>query len=163
MERKLMIENLIDDNGIGYNNVRMLALASASMVIQECVCWEIDIKDIPYPPRETVLGGLNSEFIWPRFTLVIALEHHVEIVYGFVKFTVDNFNNKAFPDCSWIDEKEANFFMTALEIYQKWKTAIIKHRRVGESEVWGRPAGSHTAVWDENNKTLLKLCKEREL
>ena len=163
MERKLMIENLIDDNGIGYNDVRMLALASASMVIQECVCWEIDIKDMPYPPRETVLGGLNSEFIWPRFTLIIALERHVEIVYGFVKFTVDNFNNKAFPDCSWIDDKEANFFMTALEIYQKWKTAIIRKRKVIDGELWGRPAGSDTAMWNENNKTLLKLCKERDL
>ena len=94
MERKLMIEQLINENGLGYNNVRTLALTSASMVIQECVCWDIDIKDVPLPPRESVLGGLNSEFIWSRFSLIIALESHVEIVYGFVKFIVDNFNNK---------------------------------------------------------------------
>ena len=161
MERKLMIESLIDESGLGYNNVRILALASASMVIQECVCWEIDIKDVPYPPRETVLGGLNSEFIWPRFTLILALESHVEIVYGFVKFTVDNFNNKAFPDCSWIDEKEANLLMTALEVYQKWKDMIIRNRKVIDGEMWGRPAGTDKVVWDENNEALLKLCKER--
>ena len=157
-----MIENLIDESGIGYNNVRMLTLASASMVIQECACWEIDIKDMPYPPRETVLGGLNSEFIWPRFTLILALESHVEIVYGFVKFTVDNFNNETFPDCSWIDEKEAILLMTALEVYQKWKDMIIRKRKVFDGEMWGRPAGTDKLVWNENNEALLKLCKERE-
>ena len=158
-----MIEDLIDESGLGYNNVRMLALTSASMVIQECACWDIDTNNVPIPPMETVLGGLNSEFIWPRFTLILALESHVEIVYGFVKFTVDNFKNKAFPDCSWIDEKEANFLMIALEIYQKWKTAIIRHRRITDGELWGRPTKSDVKVWDENNESLIKLCKEREL
>ena len=162
MERKLMIENLIDESGFDYNNVRILALTSASMIIQECVSWEIDIKDMPYPPRETVLGGLNSEFIWPRFTLIIALESHVEIVYGFVKFTVDNFKSENFADCSRIDEKEANLLMTALEVYQKWKDMIIRKRKVIDGEMWGRPAGSDIAMWNENNEALIKLCNERD-
>ena len=161
MKRKIITELLFEDDESNYTSMKLLALASASMIIQECENWEINIKGMFYPPHETVLGKLNSNFIWPRHTLILALESHVEIVYGFVKYSLENFNGKRYSEYCWIEEEGAIFLTTALDMYQKWKDGIIEGGIIKDNETWGRTTGSDTAMWDVYNKELLELCKKR--
>lgn len=160
-KRKIMIEDLMSDEESNYTTMRLLALASASMIINECEKWELDINDMDRPPNRTILGRLDSNFIWPRHTLILALESHVEIVYGFVKYSLDNFNGERYSEYYWIEEEGAAFLTKALDIYQNWKDNVIGNGNVIDGETWGRPAGSHTEVWNKNNKELLDLCKKR--
>lgn len=160
MKRKIMIEELIDCNDeISYDTVRLLALASASMIIQECENWKVDVNGVHYPTDETALGKLNSNFIWPIHDFILALESHVEIVYGFVEYSLYNFNGNCYSDYYWIEEEGAAFLTDALEIYQEWKDDIIENGKVLGGEMWGIPAGSDKAMWNEHNKELLNLCK----
>ena len=161
MKRKIIAELLFEDNESNYTSMRLLALASASMIIQECENWERNFKDNYHPCGDTVLGRLNLNFIWPRHNLIIALESHVEIVYGFVKYSLENFNGERYSEYYWIDEEGAIFLTNALEVYQEWKNGIIKRGAIKDGETWGRPAGSDTAMWDVYNKELLRLCKKK--
>ena len=119
MERNTKVETLFGREILAHDSLRMVALTSASMIIQECRAWS-DHKILYSPPRGTVLGDLNDSVNWAEHGLINALQSHVQIIYAFVEYIVDN------PDSNYLDFSEAALLAKALSAYQKWKEEKIK-------------------------------------
>lgn len=152
MERETKIETLFGREILNHNSLRMVTLTSASMVIQECKAWS-DHRVSYSPPRGTVLGDLNDTLNWAKHGFVNALQSHVEIIYAYVKYLVDN------PDNNFLDYSEALLLAKALSTYQRWKEEKIM-RDKEKIEEWGNTTEFNKAIWNDCNEELLAMYKK---
>lgn len=151
MEIDTTVETLFGMEILAHDSLRMVTLTSASMIIQECKAWS-DHKNSCAPPRGTVLGDLNDTVNWAEHGFVNALQSHVEIIYAYVEYLVDN------PDNNFFDLSEATLLTEALSTYQEWKEEKIK-RDKEKIDGWENTTEFNKAVWDDNNKELLAMYK----
>ncbi|MCK4666915.1 hypothetical protein KAU33_09210 [Candidatus Dependentiae bacterium] len=153
MERDTKVETLFGREVLAHDNLRMVALTSASMIIQECKTWSTH-KIIYFPPPSgTVLGDLNDTVNWSEDGFINALQSHVQIIYAYVEHIVDNPNN------NYLDFTEAGLLTKALSMYQEWKEEKIKRDKEINGEIWGDMIGYSKAVWNDRNKELLAAYK----
>lgn len=155
METNVKIEKFMDNNMLIHDNIKMLALTSASMIINECRTWRPNGKKTNYPEEGTVLGNLNSTMDWSQNGFISALESHVNVVYAVVKYNLEEIPTSDL----WFVYHEVLLLTKALETYQKWKENVIKRRQ----KVYGIDHGTSTefycAVWNDNNTALLDLYR----
>ena len=152
MEMYTKVETLFGREVLAHDNLRLVTLASASMVIRECKAWN-DHKVSRYPPTGTVLGDLNDTLNWAEHGFVNTLQSHVEIIYAFVEHIVNN------PNSNFLDYSEAALLTKALSTYQIWKDDKIEKEKKYNGEMDGDLTEFGKAVWNNHNKELLAAYK----
>lgn len=155
MKAYVRIEKIMDENVLIHDNLKMVALTSASMIIKECRAWRPNGGKTNYPTQGTVLGDLTLDSDWSQNGFISALQSHVNIVYAVVKYNLEVPTSDL-----WLVYHEAIILTEALETYQKWKENIIKRRKKVHGEDWGISTGFNCATWNDNNEALLDLYKD---
>jgi hypothetical protein len=147
------VESMSGEIFLRTRNLRMMALTSAAMIIRECKEWLPDGNGETYPiKKSTVLGILHGNVNWSPHGFINALQSHVELVYAFVESAIDG-------RLIIISYEEALLLTSALKIFQKWKTEIIKKEQNIYGKEWGTLSGFNQAQWDKNNVDLLAMFK----
>ena len=154
MKTETTIEKVFGKNVLVHNNLKMLAMSSASMIVTECRAWRPNPEKTNYPNLGTVLGDLTHHTNWSQNGFIAALQSHVNVVYAVVKYNLE------IPTSDlWLEYHEALFLTDALETYQKWKETVIRKRKEMYGEDHGSATGFNCAVWDDNNEALLDLYR----
>lgn len=152
METNIKIEKIMDKDVLIHDNLKMVAITSASMIIKECRAWRPNGERTNYPKEGTILGDLTPNSNWSQKGFISALQSHVHIVYAFVKYNLE------IPQSDlWPAYHEAVFLTKALETYQKWKENVIRKGQKVHGKDWGSATGFNCAVWNDNNAALLDL------
>ncbi|MCK4666914.1 hypothetical protein KAU33_09205 [Candidatus Dependentiae bacterium] len=152
METNVKIEKIMDKNVLIHDNLKMLALTSASMIIKECKAWRPNGEKSVYPKKGTILGDLNLLMDWSQNGFISALQSHVDIVYAVIKYNLE------IPQSDlWFVYHEAVFITEALETYQRWKESVIRKSQKMYGEDWGSATEFNCAVWNDKNADLLDL------
>lgn len=154
MEAETKIEKIMGKNILIHNNLKMLALTSASLIVRECKAWKPDGEKANYPNQGTVLGDLITCTSWSQNGFVSALQSHVALVYAVVKYNLEIPRNDL-----WFHYHEVIVLTDALETYQKWKENVIRKRKKFHGDEHGTSTGFNCAVWDDNNEALLELYR----
>ena len=150
METETKIEKIMGKDVLIHNNLKMLALTSASLIVRECEAWIPDGEKANYPNQETVLGDLTLNKNWSQNGFISALQSHVAVVYAVVKYNLE------IPTSDlWFVYHEVVLLTNALETYQTWKENVIK----SDKEEMGHLTGFGKAVWNDLDEELLAQYK----
>lgn len=148
MNENTKVQTIFGREVLAHDSLRMVTLTSAAMVIRECKAWS-GHKILYSPPKDTVLGDLEESVNWANHGFVNALQSHVEIIYAYVKYLVDDSNK------NFIVRAEALVLLKALSTYQKWKEDRINR----DEEEMGHLTGFGKAVWNDLDEKLLAQYK----
>lgn len=139
------------------HGLKQLIAQTAACVIECCENYSIGPDGGVVPLAAPIGRFLKYSLKWREQEVINALQAQVEFLYTFVGEVVASRGKTIIA--IGIEKRETNLIAKALELYQKYKTAICEAEQKKYGQHWGSGTSFFQADWTDLNKEFLALFK----